>query len=86
VGVDAEGAAADLQSMRSRHPLTSAKMRFFQRLLVTNLVQKSEHQHLAGLRVLHNARDQPIHLGKIDRYLIHTRSLFSLFDCRRRLA
>src|SRR5216683_276310 len=42
-----------------------------QRLRIAHLIQKPEHQHLARLRILHDPRDQAIHLRKVNLHSIH---------------
>ena len=73
---------------RSRLPLVSPFIHSFCRVRLQNvtnplssvfrvarLVQETEHQHLARLRVLHNPRDQAIHLRKINLDCCHHSNL-----------
>ncbi len=43
-----------------------------ERLLVAHFVQEAEHQHLAGLRVLHDAGDEAVGLGKVDLWVVRS--------------
>ena len=68
------------EMMRRRLPLVSPFIQSFWRvrlqkvtkpvssvLRVAGLVEEAEHQHLAGVGVLHDAGDQAVHLGEVDR-------------------
>src|SRR6185437_5014410 len=54
-----------------------------ERLLIAGLIQKADHQHLSGLRVLHNAGHKPaFDFGEVDLdfcqfFIAHRSSIFS---------
>src|ERR1700678_1803410 len=54
------------------------------RLRVTHFVQEAEHHHLASLRVLDDARNQAIHLCKVNLHRIkHSHLSWSAFHARK---